>query len=115
MPQRDADLWKRGSVPQHPRGQAVAQQMGPFERRRQSSPRQRASHNRADGAGIGEASPWRSCTEKHAPRRVWRAIPTEIGGERVADLGQQGKSVLRQPLATADEDLSGTPANVVEF
>ena len=42
--------------------------MRAFERGRQSGPRQGASHNRADGARMGEASPRRFHTEKHAPR-----------------------------------------------
>jgi hypothetical protein len=46
---------------------------------------------------------------------VCLAIPTDIGGERFADLGQQGEPVLRQTFAAAHEDLPGTPPDVVEF
>jgi hypothetical protein len=115
MPQYQPDLRERGALAQHPGCETVAEQVRPFESGRQSGPRQRALHDRANGARMGEASPWRFHTEKHSPRGVRLAIPTDIGGERFADFGQQGELVLRQTFAAAHEDLPGTPPDVVEF
>jgi hypothetical protein len=88
MAQHKPDLSERGALAQHPGGETVAEQVCTFERGRQSGLRQRALHDRADGARMSEASPRRPHTEKDSPRDVWGAIPTEIGRERLANVGQ---------------------------
>lgn len=108
------DLSERGTAPRHRSGQAVAEQVRAARRWRESGPDERARHNRGDGGGMGEAAVRCPVAEEDASRSAGWAVLSQIEGERLPDVAEQGEAVADQALAV-DDDLPFAPAQIVEL
>src|SRR5450759_3288883 len=72
----------------------------------------RPTHVRANRAGRDRLERC-SRPQEHLPPVTSRSSASQIGGDRIAHLDGQGQPVEARALA-ADDELSGTPVEVVE-
>src|SRR6266705_2866686 len=115
MAQHLRDLGNGGPMSDHPRGQAVSEQVrhatmpGAHARARERQP-----NNVIDRTGARESEAWRDQAQKDAPRDTGPTILTEVARDRVTDVGEKRDMIDARPFA-ADHDLARAPANVGEI
>jgi hypothetical protein len=98
-------LDRGGGAPEHPRGQAAAQQVRAPTGRMQIGPVHGALNDGAHGGWADEAAMRCSGADEHPATCASRPVLVHVGGQRLAHVGAQGQPLLHRAL-TADGDLA---------
>ena len=115
MAEHLCDFREGGAVPNHPRGQAVSEQVGHTPRARAyARAGERETDDVIDRTRTRQADAWRDDAEKHASRGIGATTVLEVARDGATDVGEQRHMVASRSF-TAHDDLAGTPAKVAEL